>query len=143
MKNIVLLVCALLLVCCSANRSVSMAGTYKAPEWSIPELVLARLKNMSVAANEHLDLKKDFTFTYSNCSINGSGHWKLNNDTLLVYFKKKRLIIDELNDDPKYKPATRCDSIPWKFFVSKNGTVIKYFEKRKNGRTMLVELHRY
>lgn len=120
-----------------------MAGTYKAPEWSIPELVLARLKNMSVAANEHLDLKNDFTFTYSNCSINGSGNWKLNNDTLLVYFKKKRLIIDELNDDPKYKPATRCDSIPWKFLVSKNRTVLKYFEKSKNGRTRLVELRRY
>lgn len=135
------LIGVILLMGCSATP-VSMVGTYKAPEWSIPELVLARLNNTSVAANEHLDLKNDFTFTYSNCSINGSGHWKLSKDTLLVYFKKKRLIIDELNDDPKYKPATRCDSIPWKFLVSKDRTVLKHFDKKRNGGTIVVELRR-
>lgn len=141
MKKILLLTGIILLIGCSTTP-VSMAGTYKAPQWSIPELVLARLNNMSVAANEHLDLKNDFTFTYSNCSINGSGHWKLNKDTLLVYFEKKRLIIDELNDDPKYKPVTRCDSIPWKFLVSKDRTVLKNFNVKRNGGTMLVELRR-
>ena len=97
---------------------------------------------MSVAANENLELKTDSTFNYSNCSINANGHWKLSKDTLLVYFEKKRFIIEELNDDPAYKFSTKCDSIPFKFLVSKDRTVLKHFDKIKNGGTMLVELRR-
>lgn len=142
MKKILLLISSILLVNCS-TAPINMAGTYKAPKWSIPELVLARLNNMSVAANENLELKTDFTFTYSNCSINANGHWKLSEDTLLVYFEKKRFIIEELNDDPTYKSSTKCDSIPFKFLVSKDRTVLKHFDKIKKGGTMLVELRRY
>jgi hypothetical protein len=142
MKKILLLISALILVGCSATNPMIMAGTYKAPKWSMPELVVARLNNISVAANENLELKTDSTFAYYNCSISATGHWKLNKDTLLVYYEKWRFIIEELNDDPAYQSAIKYDSIPYRYLVSKDRRVLKHFGKKKNGGTMLVELRR-
>lgn len=137
-----LFISSLVLVGCSSTTPVSLTGTYKAPERSMPELVMAQLKNISYALNENLELKTDSTFIYSNCSVNANGYWKLSKDTLLVYNEKRRFIIEELNDDPAYQSAIKYDSVPYRYLVSKDRRVLKRFGKNQNGNTVVFELRR-
>lgn len=137
-----LLFLSFVMIGCSGYKHEALFGTYKAPERSMPELVMAQLKNVSYALNENLELKTDSTFIYSSCSISANGHWKLSKDTLLVYYEKRRFMIEELNNDPAYQSAIKYDSVPYRYLVSKDRRVLKHFSKNQNGNTVVFELRR-
>ncbi|MCW4468191.1 hypothetical protein OGH69_04365 [Flavobacterium sp. MFBS3-15] len=135
----------LLLLClgCTKNTSVSnLEGTYASPTRSKLNVALGKLKGESYPSFDTLQLNADSTCVFRNCAMAMSGNWKTSGDSVLVYYNKKRFNIDSLNTDPKYIEFLKCDSIPYRFKISRNANSLTWKMKTNEGTTIVNRLIR-
>lgn len=121
-----------------AKNNFEIAGTYSNDKIN---KISNYLNGRHYSLGDSLVINKDSSFTYTNCSMKFTGNWKVNNDSLLLYFYEKTFHIDSLNFIDKFKFAKEIDSTKPYVFVIKNGHLIdnSKWSKGKNVITDLVK----
>ncbi|QYJ68672.1 hypothetical protein [Flavobacterium litorale] len=106
MKTAIFLFMVVALLGCKAEHSSEgnhdLIGVYKSKKPNKFNVAIGRVTGVSYGVGNKMILNKDSTFVYETCAMVISGKWSTENDTLLMYYDKKRFKVEELNTDPEY-----------------------------------------
>jgi hypothetical protein len=106
-------------------------GTYESYNQNSVENVLDYFSNRKYLIGTSIKLNNDSTFIFKNCSQNMIGYWKIKNDTLLLFCKEKKFLIDSLNYSDKYKEGIICSKEPFKYKIKGTHLLTKNFQQNK------------
>lgn len=94
------------LIFCNSKKQKDVSGIYESPQNNS----INKLKYGHFVLDLKLILKKDSTYTFSTCSQVTKGKWSYKKNTIILECNQRKMIIDSLNDNPKYKKGKICGS---------------------------------
>jgi hypothetical protein len=105
------------------ERETEIFGKYESVKKNSIQKSVDYFSNKHYLVDISLSIKKDSSFLFENCSMKIEGYWKLKSDSLFLYCKEKKFIIDSLNSDEKYKLYLKSDSLPLVYLKKDNHLV--------------------
>lgn len=111
-----------ILISCKAEKN-EIVGIYSSNSSTLHSLV-GSINNEIYTVGTSLNIKKDSTFIKKTCANIIEGKWEIKKDSLLLYCKTNKYIIDSLNNIPEWKDKLKVNSEKPEVFLKK-GNVLK------------------